>query len=240
MKRILLILGLGLLLITPLFGQGALAMQANSEILDAIRKETDPKALLSNTSDRLGKAFAIYKSAKEIYEGLEALKNGECLPDYSINPQAAIPSSCEEMVDRPAPRVKRPGDPGAENKCADCYEAAYNELNDARRRLERLKCLGLTTKTYVNSKISFGDTVSGGMGGGIQGLAWQKARKEILDSYSKFKDAYDAKYKELMDVLTAAMLEIDKCEAKNGQKDWFQRFGFIYVEFMAEKYKRVE
>ncbi|MEQ1642790.1 MAG: hypothetical protein ABL959_05040 [Pyrinomonadaceae bacterium] len=244
LKKVFLLLCIATVLALPSVAQteGALARQANSEITDAIRAETDPKALLKNTGDRLGKAFAIYKSAKEIYEGLEALKNGECLPDYSIDPQAAIPSSCEEIVEGGAPRAKRPGDPkgsSSENKCADCYEAAYNKLNDARRRLERLKCLGLTTKSFVNQKISFGDTVSGGLGG-IQGLAWQKARKEILDSYSKFKDAYDLKYRELMDGLTESLQEIDKCEAQNGQKDWFQRFGFIYVEFMAEKYKRVE
>ena len=238
MKKILLVLSFVLLTIVPSFAQGALATQANSEILDAIRKETDPKAVLGNASDRLGKALAIYKSAKEIYEGLEALKNGECLPDYSVDPQAMIPSSCDEVVSGGSSRKKPAA--GPENKCANCYEAAYKELNDARRRLERLKCLGLTTKTFVNSKISFGDTVSGGMGGGIQGLAWQKARKDILDAYSKFKDAYDLKYRELMDALLDSMMEIDKCEAQNGQKDWFQRFGFIYVEFMAEKYKRVE
>ncbi len=218
----------------------SLQRQAQSEINTGLKDFA--KKPLGNALDSSGKAYSLYRSAKEIYDGLKTLKIGECLPEYSINPQALIPSSCNEVIDgfellRNNPEELRKED--FRSKCSNCYEAAYKKLNDARRRLSKLKCLGLTTKTFVAKQASFGDTVSGGIGG-LQGLSWQKARKGIMESYSKFKDAYDAKYKELMDALLDAMMEVDKCEAQNGQKDWFQRFGFIYVEFMAEKYKRVE
>lgn len=214
-----------------------LSKQGKSDFEDVVNK--------GNTGDRVNKALGSYKSVKDFYDSVQSLKSGECVPEYSVNPQAMVPSSCDEAVSEADPINSKRNDDEVDRQkalatnCAKCYENAYKKLNDARRRLGKLKCLGSTTKAYVNNSTSVGDTVSGGIGG-IQGLAWQKARKDILDSYSKFKDAYDKKYTELMDVLVEAMLEIDKCEAENGQKDWFKRSGFIYVEFMAEKYKRVD
>lgn len=242
LKQLLLILGVALLVSTQSFAQrDGLSRQADSEIRDAINEATDGKKLLGNTADRLGKLVGVYKSAREMYDGLQSLKKAECLPDYSVNPQAMVPSSCDVSVNEAA--VLR-NDPielakiAASSKCAKCYEEAYKKLTDARKRLGKLKCLGLTTKEFVTKQVSFGDTVSGIHA--LQGLAWQKERRQIMDAYTKFKDAYDRKYKELMDLLNESMISIDKCEAENGQKDWYQRFGFMYVEFMAEKYKRVE
>lgn len=195
------------------------------------------KNALANGGDRLGKLFGTYKSAKELYEANEALSKRECAPDFSLNAQAMVPSSCSEVLkgqagDRGTPRTDEP------TACATCYEAAYKKLNDVRKRLAKLKCLGNSTKSYVNAALAFGDNVSSVHA--IQGLAWQRQRKEISDSYTKFKAAYDAKYKELMTALVDSMNDVAACEAKNGNPDWFQRFGFMYVEFMAEKYKRVD
>ncbi len=198
----------------------SLMRQGRSEITEYGKKQN--KEYLQNSADRLGKYVGLYKSAKEMYEALQTLKKGECLPDYSVNPQAMVPSFCTDSL----------------GSCVKCYKEAYTKLSNSRRRLGRLKCMGLTMKNFVNKSISFGDNVSSIHA--IQGLAWQKERKGIMGSYTKFKDAYDKKYKELMDSLNEAMMKIDECEAGHGQKDWYQRFGFMYVEFMAEKYKRQE
>jgi len=213
----------------------SLVMQSQSEIREFGSGER--KNSIANGSDRLGKLFGTYKSAKELYEAQVALGKGDCAPDFSVNAQAMVPSSCSEVLKGRAassdtPRTLEP------TACAACYEVAYKKLNDVRKRLAKLKCLGNSTKSYVNAALAFGDNVSSVHA--IQGLAWQRQRKEISDSYTKFKAAYDAKYKELMTTLVDAMNDVAACEAKNGNPDWFQRFGFMYVEFMAEKYKRVD
>lgn len=220
--------------INPNSGE-SLAMQMQSEIREFGSGER--KNSIANGSERLGKLFGTYKSAKEFYEAQTSLSKGECAPDFSVNAQAMVPSSCSEALKGRAassdtPRTLEP------TACAACYEVAYKKLNDVRKRLAKLKCLGNSTKSYVTAAQAFGDNVSSVHA--IQGLAWQRQRKEISDSYTKFKAAYDAKYKELMTTLVDAMNDIANCEAKNGNPDWFQRFGFMYVEFMAEKYKRVD
>ena len=38
--------------------------------------------------------------------------------------------------------------------------------------------------------------------------------------------------------LADAMMELNVCEAKFGVEDWYDRFGYMYFEFMKEKYAR--
>ncbi|HMT09374.1 MAG TPA: hypothetical protein PKA82_15330 [Pyrinomonadaceae bacterium] len=209
--------------------------QADSEIKEFGSGER--KNSIANGGERLGKLFGTYKSAKELYDAQIALGKGECAPDFSVDPQAMVPSSCWEVLKGRSAKTDTPISTEP-NQCATCYDAAYKKLNDVRKRLAKLKCLGNSTKSYVTAAQAFGDNVSSVHA--VQGLAWQRQRKEITDAYTKFKAAYDAKYKELMTTLVDAMNDVAACEAKNGNPDWFQRFGFMYVEFMAEKYKRVD
>src|SRR3546814_6554130 len=51
---------------------------------------------------------------------------------------------------------------------------------------------------------------------------------------------YDHKYTQLMEALHGQMVDMGTCEAKYGVEDWYDRFGFIYYEFMADKYKRAD
>lgn len=213
----------------------SLSRQLDSEIREFGSSER--KNAIANAGERINKGIGTYKTAKELYEASEALSKGDCAPDFSVNAQAMVPSSCADVI-KGSGATGNSGRDIEPNQCATCYEAAYKKLSDVRKRLAKLKCLGNATKTYVNAAVAFGDNVSSVHA--IQGLAWQRERKNIMDSYTKFKTAYDAKYKELMNVLLDAMNGISGCEAANGNPDWFQRFGFMYVEFMAEKYKRVD
>jgi hypothetical protein len=247
MKHLLIILLLTMFLFGNISAQrrpqgtvGIIAGQAGSEVIDGIRGETDSKGLYGRRAGQANKIFSIFTSAKELYDGLQALKKGECVPDFNVSAQGMIPSACDSLTEdtRSDSAVGDEEARGGANNCAKCYENAYKKLTDVRRRLGRLKCLGLTMKNFITKANSFGDSVSSIHA--VQGLAWQKEKKGISDSYGKFKEAYDSKYKELMETLNQAMIAIDECEAQSGQPDWYQRFGFMYVEFMAEKYKRVE
>ena len=209
-------------------------IQSSSEIRSF--GEGERKRSVANAGDRIGKALGIQKSAKGLYEAAAALSKGDCAPDFSVNAQAMVPSSCSEVLKGPAARNDTGS--GEATECATCYENAYKKLNDVRKRLAKLKCLGNSTKNYVTAAFAFGDSVASVHA--VQGLAWARERKAISESYTKFKAAYDLKYKELMGVLLEAMNDVSECEAKSGNPDWFQRYGFMYVEFMAERYKRVD
>jgi hypothetical protein len=161
------------------------------------------------------------RDAWEAYQNMQTLSNAECLPDFGTSGAAMMPSTCQ-----------------GNNSCASCFTSAVNELNFVRRILGRLSCIYNNTKSFTQSAISFGDNVSGVHG--VTGLSWQHARAGIVESYNKFKGTYDKKYADLMGSLQRSLMAIDNCERQYGLPDWYQRFGFIYFEFMKEKYKRTD
>jgi hypothetical protein len=117
-----------------------------------------------------------------------------------------------------------------------CLEEAYADLQEQRYKLTKLLMIGQHTKKVTDFGISFGDDFSGVHA--VSGLAWQKQRAKVLKSIEKFDTTYNNKYKELIDKLYKALIQIDECESKLGYENWYSNAGFIYYEFMREKYKR--
>jgi hypothetical protein len=147
--------------------------------------------------------------------------NGDCAPDFGASGQAMMPSSC-----------------AGNQACSECYERAVGELNFIRRQLGRLSCIYNNTKRFNESAIAFGDNMSGIHA--VTGAAWQSARGEIVGQYESFKHSYDNKYTDMIGSLQRALQSIGTCEMQYGLPDWYQRFGFIYFEFMKDKYKRTD
>ena len=105
-------------------------------------------------------------------------------------------------------------------------------------QLGRLWCIYTNTKNFNNAAIAFGDNTSGIHA--VTGLSWQYARAGIVETYNHFKGTYDSKYIALIASLQRALMQISSCENAYGEPDWYQRFGFIYYEFMKERYKRID
>jgi hypothetical protein len=217
MKKIL-ILSLAIFSIENAVAQTSVGAVLGSEIKKGIDGQ---KATIGTSHDRITKLLAVQKSARELYESLGKLGK-DCSPDFMVPASAMVPTHCTDST-------------GA---CASCYKEAFEALSKVRVRLAKLKCMGTNMKSFVNACNSFGDNASGIHA--VTGLAWTKQKVEINKSYSKFKQAYDAKYTELIGVLNESLINIDKCEAQNGNPDWFQRFGFMYLEFMVQQYKRAD
>ncbi|MBS1919417.1 MAG: hypothetical protein JST17_04100 [Bacteroidetes bacterium] len=169
----------------------------------------------------LNQFFRIMSSVDDLYASSNSLAGGECSPDFSTSNQAMMPSTC-----------------GGNPKCNECYTSATNELNFVRRQLARLSCIYNNTKNFNQSAIAFGDNASGIHA--VTGLAWQYARADIVATFNHFKTTYDNKYQGLMGSLEKALKAIGECEQQYGQPDWYQRFGFIYFEFMKDKYRRTD
>lgn len=181
---------------------------------------------LENTAGTIGDALGhlntalqVYHDAQDLYNASRSLSSGECSPDFATSDEAMMPTSCKR-----------------ESPCGECYISATRELNFVRRQLGRLGCIYQNTKNFNNSAIAFGDNASGIHA--VTGLAWQNARGEIVAEMNHFKQTYDDKYTGLIGSLERALKAIDHCEAQYGQEGWFQRSGFIYLEFMKDKYKR--
>ena len=170
--------------------------------------------------DGLNNMLGIAQSARDLYDALPGLSPGACSPDFSTNAQSMIPSSCPDA------------------NCTECYTRASNELNFVRMQLGRLWCIYTNTKNFNTAAIAFGDNTSGIHA--VTGLSWQYARAEIVETYNHFKQTYDRKYIDLIASLQRALMQISNCENAYGEPDWYQRFGFIYYEFMKERYKRID
>jgi hypothetical protein len=199
------------------------ATEASNDYNDAQADNEDAageeQGNIDDALDDLNNYLSTIRDIREAYNGMQNFSPGECAPDFSTGGAAMMPSTCN-------------GSPG----CAECFGSASNELNFIRRQLGRLQCIYNNTKNFKNSAIAFGDNVSGIHG--VTGLAWQNARGEIVASYEHFKQTYDRKYTDMMGSLQRALMSIDGCERRFGLTDWYQRFGFIYFEFMKDKYKR--
>jgi hypothetical protein len=182
--------------------------------------DPDYEGAINSGLEGLNNMLTIAQSARDLYDALPGLSAGACAPDFSTNAQAIIPSSCPDA------------------NCSECYTRASNELNFVRMQLGRLWCIYTNTKNFNTAAIAFGDNTSGIHA--VTGLSWQSARAEIVATYNHFKQTYDSKYVDLIASLQRALMQISACENAYGEPDWYQRFGFIYYEFMKERYKRID
>jgi hypothetical protein len=122
--------------------------------------------------------------------------------------------------------------------CAACFAPANARLTLVLTTLEKLRRKGAWTRTYKDRALAFGASIASFPGAG---LGWAGARAEIEGGYLKFQAAYDAKYQELIASLKSSLQDISQCEESIYQEhDWYNRFGFIYYQFMAERYRRTD
>ena len=163
----------------------------------------------------------IISAGSSLWEAYKILDAGECVPDFSQPANALIPSSCS-------------GNSG----CNDCYKAALDGFNADRKTLARMMCIFMNNKNFTDKAIAFGNSMAS-LPGGV-GLGWIPAKKVIDNAFTSLKNTYDKKSRELLISLQKNMMKIDQCENSFGLKDWYQRFGFMYFEFMQQKYKRPE
>ena len=157
-----------------------------------------------------------------------------------MNPRGGprLPSSCLNS------------DPGAVDQNEDSYDSrlftsagcqcladAYEVLDRRRLNLERLRIIYSSAMEKINAGIAFGDDVSAVHG--VSGLVWQSQKMIILkESIPNLNKAYDDKYLEMMEALEEILQKIGDCESQLGFEDWYNMAGFIYYQFMVDKYKR--
>ncbi len=175
---------------------------------------------------------------REILNGFEPLSPSDDAlePEYPLGPGHGLPSRCfrdyqpfagESPIQGPAWRT-----------CKECgFGPALELLDSTRYRLEKLRRVGAATKNLISQSLAFGDSMAGAAG--VGGLQWVVSRQEIVQSYENFKQSYDAKYIQLMGLLQQSLQQISRCEMLLfGEEDWYDRYGFMYHDFMAARYAR--
>lgn len=181
--------------------------------------EVTAQSIVGNAMGHFNDFIETNDAGSDFMDSFNTLSSNECAPDFSENSQARDMVSC------------------ADNEaCLECYDKAKAKMDFFRRQLGRLNCIYKNTTSFARNAIAFGDNTSGVHA--MAGLAWQKEKATINASLKKLKVTYDTKYTEFIQGLKAALQEFDGCERRYGQPDWFQKSGFIYFEFMKERYKR--
>lgn len=178
---------------------------------------------VGKAQDQAKKGADMAKQGSDWFDAFKPLNDQDKQADPNYNPPGMpqVPTSCDES--------KIDG-------CKDCYKDAYDRLYKLRINFEKLRALKISTEDFTKASLSFGDSVSGVHG--VAGLGWQAERRKIEASYKNFEKAYRNKHQELVDKLKLVLQDIDKCEAKYyDEKDWYNRFGYMYFSFMEDRYK---
>jgi hypothetical protein len=198
------------------------------EILESERRAVDKS--ITDINANISKIRSAWGSIKSLYTSYTGLSN--CISSTPPAGAPTIPSICTDLSFDDEGRLLEEQDA----ECASCFLSARKSFNERRYVFEQLATIYKCTKKFTDAAIAFGDNASGVHG--VAGLAWQSERIKIEKSVEDLQAAYDKKYNELIQGLADDMMELNICEAKYGVEDWFDRFGYMYYEFMKEKYQR--
>jgi hypothetical protein len=213
---------IGALLIAPFAAQRLSAQEGDY-----------PKAI-ADMLEQLKAFLEHQESVKDFWESLQALSNGEAVPDMS-NTGPSLPSSCLEPDWKVRPEDRAVGANSTYGSC-QCMSTAVGKLRANRQMLEKLRILVANQKNFVDKATALGNSFS--QLHTVLGLQWIGIKKESIDEpYAQFKTISNQKHKALMDAIEKDLKDISDCEAKLGEPDWYTKYGFMYYEFLYAAYK---
>lgn len=209
---------------TPLFAQ-SWQMQKHLSQIKEIMESKNAENILKKLKELKEQGVSI-KELLEAYTGI-----GDCM-DLPMPPgMPSIPSFCAEEEEGAASTVS-----DSRGDCARCFVEARGEFEKVRYNLEQLRVIYKCTKDFSKKAIAFGDNTSGIHA--VSGLAWQAQKVKIEGSVKDMEKAYDLKYTELIGKLQESLIALAVCEEQFGTPDWYDRYGYMFYEFVKEKYKR--
>lgn len=175
--------------------------------------------IISSSLELLENIIKSNESGHDLTDGFATLASTECVPDFSQDLSSDITVSCN-----------------GETSCETCFTTTFAKINFYRRQLARLRCIYNNTKTYKDAAVAFGDNFSGIHA--MSGIAWQNERKKIMASFTNTQKTYDTRSTEFLAGLQESLRELNTCMFIAGENNWYTKSGFIYFEFMQERYKR--
>jgi len=181
------------------------------------------KAVAAMLSD-LKQFLSQQESVEKFWQSLKTLSQNEAQPgDTQTGP--SLPSSCVDNA------WALPANPGCQ-----CMATAVDKLRKNRQMLEKLRVLVANQKNFVDKAIALGNSYA--QLHTMLGLQWVGIRKhDIEEPYAQFKQISNQKHQALMAAIQKDLQDISVCEGKLGEKDWYQKFGFAYYEFLYAAYR---
>jgi hypothetical protein len=208
------------------------AKVAIAAILSLILACTGTSVLAALPIGKPGELIDLAKKTgmKEIFD---QVRQGKMPPDF--DPLTPDDAQYEDDFD-PAGQPQVPLQCAESDECAECFEPAHARLNAVRVRFEKLRRIGSWTRTYKERAFTLGQAM-GGMHG-LAGLAWTGERIKLERQFKSFESSYQSKYAELLEELEGSLRQIAACEQDAyDEQGWYERFGFIYYNFMADRYR---
>ncbi len=184
--------------------------------------DSDTNESIDDALEQVNDALEIADDALQAWEDWDSLdeREADCGANYTRDAGPVVPSSCADS-----------------DACRRCYEDAVRAIDFNRFYIERARCITAANVRMANSAMAFGDSSSGVHG--VTGLSWSLAGKpQIEKAVADLKKTYVRKAGDYLHEIDRSMRQLGQCEAEHfGERDWYQRYGWLYVNFMRAKYE---
>lgn len=126
-----------------------------------------------------------------------------------------------------------------QSDCYGCYARAIMDIDRSRQLLIQLQNRGLATAAVYRAGQQMASAVAGSSAAG--GVHIQTTRGHFLDQpMARFTQAYERKAADMLGALEGRLRALGACEAQYyNVPDWYNRFGFMYMSFMRNKYEHM-
>lgn len=173
---------------------------------------------MNDVGGKIAKGVKTLNAAKDLGKWYKDYKSfGECISNYPPPQGPKLPSFCTT------------------SECSSCFRQAREKFNFTRYQFEKLAVIYRCTTTFSEKSLKIGDNVSGIHA--LSGLAWHEERLKIEASMKEFQQAVDKKRAELFGDLQESLMMLSECEEEHGIPDWYDRFGYMYYDFMETTYR---
>lgn len=183
----------------------------------AFEQKSQDNTFLAYTK-ALAQQNELFQKTEALYEALTAADQ-RLEPDYQPAGAPEVPSQCIE-----------------DDACRPCYEKGQDKLNSGRKGLEQLRAIYDYTHKFAKQGEEFMQGV-GSMAGAPAALQAQVEVNKTEQALAGFDDAARAKRIEMTDRVNEGLHMLSQCEAQfYHTDDWYNRYGFIYYQFMLSHY----
>lgn len=176
------------------------------------------------TISTVSTAVSIYNAYGELNDGFSGLDASDNEANEAFNRESGptVPSSCAQ----------------GSAACGACYSEAVRKIDFNRYWLLRARILTVNTNKVGKAGLAMLDAVSAA--GQAAGPVLQASERPAIEKRLKTLHAkYEEKAAVYLSNLEAGMRALGDCEGRYfGSRDWYQRYGYLYVSFMQERYAK--
>jgi len=121
--------------------------------------------------------------------------------------------------------------------CQACFGSAYLQLARSRVLLLRARAIFDATHRFATAAQALGDNLAPSTREAA--FVWQMQKPRIAASLGAFDQSFDRKIADMLAVVRRTLQELSECEGRYyNNPDWYQRYGFVYFEFLQARYTR--